>query len=217
MKLSRRVLSLFISVLLVTSILLPIIIRPAMADAAWYDPNWLHRKKITIDYTKVQGGQVGFPVLVNLASDSDLASKAQTTGNDILFTSSDGTTKIPHEIEKYIGTTGELWAWVKADLSSSANTVLYMYYDNIGAGNQQNKPGTWDSSFKMVQHLSETSGTHADSTSNSNTGTANGGMSQGVAGKIAGADNFDGTDDYISVPDSASLNFGTGSDRKSVV
>ncbi|MCK4613196.1 MAG: DNRLRE domain-containing protein, partial [Thermoplasmata archaeon] len=81
---------------------------------SWYS-GWQYRKKITIDDAKVQGSSdlSNFPVLINLASDSGLASHAQNDGDDILFTSSDGATKLDHEIEKFVYSTGELQAWVK--------------------------------------------------------------------------------------------------------
>ena len=67
-------------------------------------------------------------------TDSDLAAHAQSTGNDILFTSSDGVTKLAHEIEIYTSATGRLTAWVKVPtLSTSADTVIYMYYGNASA------------------------------------------------------------------------------------
>jgi len=70
-------------------------------NAAWYNSNWLYRKAITIDSSKVSATLSNFPVLVSIASDSDLASKAQSDANDILFTLSDGTTKLAHEIEDF--------------------------------------------------------------------------------------------------------------------
>ena len=86
-----------------------------MTSQSWYNTNWAYRKILAIDQTQV--GATGaphanFPVLVS-RTDTDLQSKAQSTGNDILFTSSDGTTKLSHEIEKYVSGTGELVAWVK--------------------------------------------------------------------------------------------------------
>ena len=73
-----------------------------VAAQGWYDPSWLYRKKLTIDYTKVSGGPLlNFPVLIN-RTDADLISKARSDGFDILFTSSDGTTKLNHEREKWL-------------------------------------------------------------------------------------------------------------------
>ena len=76
------------------------------ADPTWFDSGWLYRKVLTIDHTKVGSGpHTNFPVLLSRA-DADLMTKAQTDGNDILFTLSDGTTKLNHEIESYTSASG---------------------------------------------------------------------------------------------------------------
>jgi len=131
--------------------------------ANWYNPAWLYRKQITVDHTKVSsaGGETyaSYPLMASRATDSDLAAHAQSNGNDILFTSSDGVTKLNHEIEAYTSATGALKAWVKvAGLSSSVNTVFFMYYGNPAASNQQNVTGTWDTHYKGVYHLSAQDG-----------------------------------------------------------
>jgi len=175
--------------------------------ADWYNANWLYRKKITIDHTKVDTDLTNFPVLVSLSSDSDLASDVQDDGDDILFADSSGS-KLDHEIEKFDDSTGELVAWVRIpSLSSTTDTEIYLYYGNVSATNQQNATGVWDSNFKMVQHLQETSDIHQDSTSNNNDGTQNGGVTQDATGKINGADDFDGGDDYIRVSRSVQDDF----------
>jgi|GEM_PF-6070409 len=171
------VLALFL--MFISPIVKPNVIK---ADASWYNADWSYRKAITIDHTKVSGSSdlSNFPILVNLASDSDLASHAQDDGDDILFTSSDGTTKLSHEIEKFDGTTGELQAWVKIPtLSYSTDTVIYMYYGNSSCESQQSASSVWDCNYKMVQHLEETTETHYDSTSNDNDGTPYPSLDQG--------------------------------------
>ena len=121
---------------------------------SWYDPGWGYRKRITVNHTRVQADLTDFPVLVNLASDIDLAGHAQSNGNDILFTSFNGVTKLSHEIEKYSSSTGELVAWVKvSSLSSSVDTDLYMYYGNPTCGSQEDAANVWDNNFKGVYHL----------------------------------------------------------------
>ena len=197
--------------------------RPVQADpaTAWYDSNWKYRKRITIDYTKTSGitNFTNFPVLINLSSDADLAADARDDGYDILFTSSDGTTKLDHEIESFNGTgNGALVAWVRMPtLSVTSNTTLNMYYGNSGASNQQNATGVWDSNFAGVWHLKETSGTViGDSTSNANTGTptddgeGNPTVTLDTAGQINGADGFDGDlSSHINVSDNSSLDLPT--------
>src|SRR5437764_12166115 len=69
---------------------------------AWFNASWSFRKAITVDFTKVPNtDQTNFPVLVSLTADAGLSAHALASGNDILFTLSDGTTKIPYQRESY--------------------------------------------------------------------------------------------------------------------
>ena len=126
-------------------------------------------------------------------------------------------TKLDHEIESYDSATGTLVAWVRIpNLSSSVDKVIYLNYGNPSSPDQSNPPGVWDSSYVGVWHMNEDpSGTapqSVDSTSNNNDGSSNN-MTSGdlVTGKMAGALDFDGTDDWVQAPHSASVNLnGTG-------
>jgi uncharacterized repeat protein (TIGR02543 family) len=179
-----------------------------VSPGIWWNTGWSYRKAITIDHSEVYSPLTDFPVLLDI-TDADLATKAQTNGNDIVFTDYYGQ-KLNHEIELYQNSTGHLIAWVCVpSLSSTQDTVLYMYYGNPTCGSQQNSSGVWDSSFAMVQHLNEASGTCYDSTSNHNDGTPYGGVTQDVTGQIDGAVEFDGSTGFIQVPDSDSLTPGT--------
>lgn len=65
--------------------------------------------------------------------------------------------------------------------------------------------------------MDETSGTLADSSGNSNTGTWYGtGVSHYSAGKFGNGGGFNGTDDYVDAGNPASLNFGSGNFTLSV-
>ena len=165
----------------------------------WYC-GWGYRKNITIDKSRVSGAQTDFPVLINLASDADLSASARSDGYDLLFTSSDGTTKLSHEIESYRSGTGALVAWVKVpSITSSSNTTIYMYYGCATATNQQNKNNVWDTNYRAVWHLNETGiGTRFDSTINANNANPrNYDGNEATTGKIGGADYFEGTNDYL--------------------
>ncbi|MBE3123082.1 MAG: DUF2341 domain-containing protein, partial [Thermoplasmata archaeon] len=175
---------------------------------SWWNTNWSCRKMITIDYTKVTGPLTNFPVLINL-TDSDLKTKAQSNGYDIVFTNKIGI-KLNHEIERYRNSDGRLIAWVNVTaLSNTGNTILYMYYNNTISGNQQNPSGVWDSNYVMVQHLEESSGVITDSTSFHSNGTeyVSPDTNLNVTGKIDGAIHFDGTDDYVTFGQPSRLNF----------
>ena len=170
----------------------------------WMSSSWKYRKAITIDHSKVISSLSSFPVLIDV-TDANLANNLRT-GGGIAFTDANGN-QIPFEIELYDNTTGHLVAWVNVPyLSSSIDTRIYLYYDNSVAANQQNSALVWDSNFVMVQHLKENSSTRYDSTVNVNNGTAYGGIKKSITGKIDGTDEFDGVDDYITMPSSTSLN-----------
>jgi autotransporter-associated beta strand protein len=168
-------------------------VRPASA-AGWYNSSWSYRKTITIDHTKVTGGPLAsFPVLINLSSDADLAAHALSNGNDILFTQSDGTTKINHEVDGYTSSNGALVAWVQVpSVSSAADTVIYLYFGNSGASNQQNATGVWDTNYTGVYHLGNLTTLNAnDSTSNARNGTITGATAG--TGQMNGAASYTGT------------------------
>ncbi|HXW98347.1 MAG TPA: DUF2341 domain-containing protein [Methanomicrobiales archaeon] len=186
----------------------------ASGHAPWYDCNWHYRKNITIYKGSVSGSQTNFPVLISF-TDSDLQANAQGNGNDILFTDSSGTLKIPHEIETYTSSTGTLVAWVKVSaVQSTANTTLYMYFGNPSAGDQENVNNVWDAGYKAVWHLKEIGagapGDYRDSTSNGN--DAQGGWGAGtnpparITGQIGYGEEFTAASkEFIMVPDTASL------------
>jgi hypothetical protein len=179
---------------------------------SWYNSSWNYRKAITINSSQVSGGSnlTNFPVLISLSSDSNLASTAQSNGNDILFTDSTGTNKLNHEIETYLSSTGQLIAWVQVPtLSASANTTIYMYYGNSSASNQQNPPGVWDSNFQGVWHFSNPAGlSGSDSTSNHNNASSI--TSTAAAGQIAGGIESNGSTQNITIPNSSTIEVDTG-------
>jgi hypothetical protein len=158
---------------------------------------WQYRKTVTVNRARVSGTQTSFPVLI-MVNDSDLLSRAQSDGDDIVFTASDGLTRLPHEIERY--QSGRLVAWVKMDISSAADTQVYMYYGNSGVGSQATPAQVWDANYLAVHHLEETSGSAQDSTANNNDGVPQNGVTQTATGRIDGAYSFDGSNDRVQLP-----------------
>ncbi|MHA2029035.1 MAG: DUF2341 domain-containing protein, partial [Candidatus Kariarchaeaceae archaeon] len=185
---------------------------------SWFNSDFMFRKTISINNSQVNSisDLTNFPVMIELF-DSDLKSKTQFDGADIIFTDQLGT-KLDHEIElfnqAYNSTHVQLVAWVEVTkLFATVDTNLFMYYGNSTIGTQENPDGVWDSNFEGVWHLSEDpTGTIFDSTVNDHDGTAQGGMvsNNQEQGKIGGSLHFDGTDDYISIPDDAVWTTGAG-------
>ena len=140
--------------------------------SSWWNTSWNYRKMITINNSQIEEDLTNFTVLINI-TDNNLKNNALSNGDDIAFTNIYGTVQYNHEIEHFDNSSGHLIAWVMIpQLSSSINTLLYMYYGNAGATNQQNIPGTWDSNYTAVWHFNNNS--LADSTSNGYDGTNTG-------------------------------------------
>ncbi len=172
-----------------------------------FDPfefGWSYRKQIVIDHTCIPEDMTHFPFLIS-TSDSDLASTAQSDGGDILFMHDIGvSTRIYHDLESYTSSSGTVISWVDIPfLSSSDDTVFYMYYGNTDCIDQEYPEKTWDSNFKAVWHMNDATLTIiSDSTSNSYTGTkiaAN--EPQQDTGMVGPSQNFDGENDLIQFAD----------------
>lgn len=153
-----------------------------LAHAEWYDDSWEYRKKITLSLnTVISNDLTDFPVLISI-TDPDLVQTNEALGRDIIFTTSDGTTKLFHEVERFDNTTGEIVAWVNFPILSAASTTdIYMYYKGNTVG--YNSADVWNDDYVVVWHLNQTStGTNSefkDATDNGNDGRGGGGNDVG--------------------------------------
>jgi hypothetical protein len=187
----------------------------ANATDAWYNDSWEYRKKITTSLdTVISSDLTDFPYLVSF-TDSDLTKTTESDGTDIIFTASDGTTELAYEIERFDQSTGEVIAWVKIPtVSASENTDIYIYYKGTASSSSSS---VWDSNYKLVYHLNQSSaGTvdefvDASGTGNDGTGGGEGDKENDtdriptrVEAKIGYGQSFDGP------TESNSSNEGTG-------
>jgi hypothetical protein len=182
-------------------------LTPHAEAANWYNTAWAYRNLLTINSSSVTSAGAtsstynNFTVLVSFASNSQLQTAARASGTDILFTQSDGVTLLNYEIEHYVSSTGELEAWVKMPtISTSSNTLFYMYYGNPSATSSlQNANNTWDSSYSAVYHFPNgTTLSAKDSTVNAYNGTIYGAAGATSAGEIDGAMTLNGTSQFVS-------------------
>lgn len=165
-------------------------------------------KELTIQNSQVagSGSHINFPVLISEV-DSDLIFSGSggdvqnVNGFDIQFTAADGLTLLDHQIERYISTSGEYQAWVKIPtLSTSANTVIRMYYGNSAILTDQSTDNVWDANFTAVYHLTDD---FLDKTSNNND-LANFGTTDNTSGQSAKCRDF-ALFDYLQAPNDPSI------------
>jgi len=184
---------------------------------AWLS-GYTYRQEVTINPGITDANLADFPLLVRITDQANPLFAASATGQDIVFTASDGTTPLYREIEHYSNAgSNELDAWVRTSVSATDPTKLYMYYSGDSEGNSTD---TWNDGYRMVQHLHQdgaTAGVYADSTSNGNNGTP---YHQGAlgnlhtpTGKVNGAVSLNSVrtdNDNIEFSDSNSLDVGAG-------
>ncbi len=181
-------------------------------NSDWWNPSWTKRKKIFFDTTTsaTTSNLIDFPLSVQLNSTRVDYTATQNSGQDIRFVDTDGT-ELPYEIESW-NESGTSTLWVKVPQVNQNTTAdyMWMYYGNSTAADNSTTTGVWDNNYKLVQHMDNTvtsTDSFVDSTKNYNHGTGFGGGSLAAtsSGKINGAFNFDGTDDYVEVSNDSSL------------
>jgi len=173
---------------------------------AWWNDSWSYRNKLTFQNIDQPETLMDFPVLVDLSLSNFDYSKTKDDGTDLRFVDTDDSTELKYHIEKW-DPLGQSYIWVKVPgiTANSNSDYIWMYYGNPGASDIQNESATYDSNFKIVQHMQELTGIHYDSTANNNDGTPYGVSYIGSSGKIDGAYEFDGFDDYIDYGNDNSL------------
>ena len=176
------------------------------AGVAWYsDANWLKRRAIVIDETKIPGASdfTNFVALVQFTSDTTLddAGNLQADGDDILFTASDGTTKLNHELVSVDNAAGSFVAWVQIPtLLAASNTTIYLYYKNSSATSQQNADATWDANYIGVWHLDANDTTPDDSSGTATTMGENGDPGEAQTGKIGSGVTVTDNSSWLTIP-----------------
>lgn len=173
----------------------------------WWNTAWNRRIKLGIDNTT--GPQLSeFPLLVRLDSTRIAYADALPTGDDLRVIDGDDATPLAFDIEQWGVGSSIVWVRVPQIAAGSTHTI-YLYYGNPSAPSAASANATW-TFFSLVYHLAEIpTGANdiADSTPNNNRGTTQGGMGPGTqnTGILGGSLAFDGIDDFINAPGSASL------------
>ena len=170
---------------------------------AYWDYYYTDGINFTVNSSLIDEVLTDFPILITLNSTTVDYASTQNSGQDIRFISAIEGTNYEYEIELW-NETGNSYVWVKIPtVSNTSDTTFYMYYGNEYVTDDQDATNVWDSNYLGVWHISETgTGTRYDSTSNSNDATPTDyDGDEATTGKIDGADDLDGTSDYIHLTD----------------
>ncbi len=140
------------------------------ATTSWFNPSYSHRLTLTINKEHIGEELTDFPILVRLTSDqTHLFNTSRDDGHDLVFTDKNNQ-KLSHELESFDKQNNEATIWVKVPtLKPTEDTVLYLYYGNPTAEDNQNTTDVWSNGYKGVWHMSQSPvATQEDVTANKN-------------------------------------------------
>lgn len=181
-------------------------------NADWLS-GWTKRITITIDHTKLDSDLTWFPVTIFLkpgnGGTASVFKELGANSKKIAITQSDGTTQLYAEVETWDATSSKAVLHVSKTgwtISSSTDTIIYLYYDKnqtdnttyVGVTGDSPAQSVWDGNFLVVYHMNDASTTKIiDSTANINTGTKkSAGEPVEITGLVGKTQSFDGNNDY---------------------
>lgn len=155
----------FAAVIATLAILFNIVSTPkqsnanALIETANKIEGYYNRMELTIGYESqnLSGTQLNFPFLFDkqipeLCTEKNNGFIQTADASDVLFTKEDGTTIIPHQIERYNSTKGRLIAWLGLDtFTVNHPKKIFVYYGSkIKKANQTE---VFPKSYTSVYHL----------------------------------------------------------------
>ncbi|NQT62804.1 MAG: DUF2341 domain-containing protein [Candidatus Marinimicrobia bacterium] len=158
-----------------------------------------HRKLITLNSSQISGStdHANFPVMIKV-TETDIKSTTNgggvvnPSGYDIIFTQSDGSTLLKHELQNYAASTGDLLCWVNLPtLTPTVDSTIYLYYGKTGIYTDQSDTLTWNSNYLGVWHLEDLSDAAGAYTLTDHNTAAN------SSGYLGAAREFDGDGDDL--------------------
>jgi hypothetical protein len=189
-------------------------IRVVSSDTAVIrNPSWRYTRGLRLNTSESGAGipvdLIHFPILVRLTAENFDFSLAQEDGADLRFAKTDGA-MLPLEIERWDAQRKHAEVWVKIDTvhGNDSEQSITMYWGNPEAGVTSNGSEVFDTAdgFAGVWHLGdEIEDSFRDATANQFHGvspdTAQPLRVDGVTGYCR---RFNGIDDYIVMPNTAS-------------
>lgn len=192
--------------------------------------DWGRKQAITINSTYVEGASnlTDFPFLVTLDHlDPEIvdggANSALNGGGDVRFSSdTSGNNQLAIEVVQFVTSSTladrKCQIWVKIpSLSATSDTTIYIWYNKSGetqpiATDTYGSQAVWSNNYVSIWHMEEdpsgTSPQVLDSGLGLNNGITGGSMQSNdlVSSKIGNGLDLNGTDQFVNVGNSSSLN-----------
>ncbi|MEJ2536008.1 MAG: DUF2341 domain-containing protein, partial [Calditrichia bacterium] len=112
---------------------------------AWMDPGWDYRMPIEVDNSGNSDALTNYQLKVELDGSNFDFTQAQSGGEDVRFTESDGVTQIDHWIESWddVGESAVIWVEVPS-VAALSSADIYMYFGNALADDGSDGRATFE-------------------------------------------------------------------------
>jgi len=192
--------------------LLAVMMVPSAAHA-WWNTDWVYRKKITIDASAMAGALTEDPgrvaLLIRLHDGIFKFSDAKEDGTDLRFVDSDDKTPLKFHIDTYDSLLGIALLWVDVPAIPAGGTrEMYLYFGNAKAPNAADPRGTYDADQTLVYHFADRAAPPRDETAYNNGGQP---AVTSVDDALIGRGVHFGGTNVINLPRSPSLAIAAGS------
>ncbi len=179
----------------------------------WWNAAWSQRQAITIDAgpnaADITSALKDATALVRLHDGNFNFFAAASDGRDLRFTTADGSTVLPHAIERYDNLINEAFVWVKVpEIAAGSTTTIHLYYGSADSNGASDPTGAFDEAMVMFHHFGKSSAGFEDATRNANHAENPGATSDGG---IIGP-GLRVLDSPLVVPSSDSLDWRAGQD-----
>jgi biopolymer transport protein ExbB len=193
-------------------------VTPDGHPADWWNASWSHRRLITIDTTKLDTKLAGypltsFPVLVKLTPATIDYSAVKSDGSDLRFVLPGQTTPLSYDLDTFAsGGTSLVWVRIPS-LTTAATQPLFVYHGNPTATATTSGADVFGDSNISVHHLGAD---YSDATGHPHTGTPAGNPMTISDSPLGGARHFNGTTDYVTLPNEGDYDFFVAPSRLTV-
>ena len=173
---------------------------------AWWNEQWMFRKKVTLNASVVGSGADAtleeLPLLVRLHTGNFQFLDANENGSDLRFVGADDKTVLPHHIEQWDATSELALIWVRMPRTINASSSFWLYFGNQKAAAPEDRTERYGPAQALVLHFNTAQ--PADASTHGQTIAELTGASP-TQGPIDGAMRFNGTG-RVRVAASPSLN-----------
>jgi hypothetical protein len=184
------------------------------SEAAWYDENFAYRQAVTVTVSSNSSAISNLETLITVDTSTLItAGKLQSSCQDLRFTSNTGKLLSYYIDSGCNTTTTKIWVMIDSVPANTTTYTAYLYYGNPSA-----TAGSDNQKFTLFRGLvgywgmneSSWNGTSSevkDFSPSGNNGTSVNGATTTTSGQYANAGSFDGSNDYVEVPNATSNNF----------